>query len=163
MTTKQKHTALKNLAKDAKSNLFEMLKLAADILDDHDYVDEMGGEDVVLERLEAEEFSHFGGSPAVTVMIKTWRRYPQQSTWREYKYNIWALIDLANPREAGAETVRTNWKALAKQLQESVEAMQAELTALREENADMKQELAERTRENAELRGEVKGLLGVVG
>jgi len=158
MTTKQKHTQLKNLAKDAKANLYEMIKLADQIVSDHEYIDEMGGEDVVLEMLEADEFSHFGGSPSLSQMLHAFRANPDLKTWKEYRFDIWRMIDLATPSKDPVERVRTNWKARAEELEVEKAGLEEKVSSMSSELEELKQQNAELSRENSELRGELRGL-----
>lgn len=160
MTTKQKHTQLKNLAKDAKQNLYEMIKLAEQIISDHEYVDELGGEDVVLEMLQADEFSHFGTSFTVGSMIAAYRANPDLKTWKHYKFDIQAMIDLTKPTQepSGEPAVRTDWKGKALDLESENEALEAAIETLETEVEELRQRNSELSREVAELTGELRGL-----
>lgn len=141
MTSKQKHTKLKNLSKNSKENLHEMLRLADELLADHGYVDDFGGEDKLMEALSDEEFSHFGGTPSLSEMLAAYRKHPDLKTWQEFRFNIWALIDLAKPQSQSSTKARTNWQAKATALELEVARLTAELERLREENAELRGEL----------------------
>lgn len=158
MTTKQKHTRLKNLAKDTKSHLYEMCRLASEILQDHEYVDALGGEDVVLEMLETSEFSHFGGSPGVLQLVQAYRANPAKKTWEEHRFNVWAMIDLANPPAAKEAVERVSWKSIAAEREAEIERLTAEVARLEAEIERLTAEVALVSEENALLRGEVRAL-----
>ena len=95
-STSQKRADLKALGKQARENIYAMLKLADEILKDQDYVDQFhGGEIEVMQQMEADEFVHFGGDPSLAAMLKAYRENPGEDVWQEYRYNIRAMIDLA--------------------------------------------------------------------
>lgn len=101
-----------------------------------------------MDDMEAKEFSHFGGNPSLGSMLQAYRKNPDLRVWKEYQFNIRAMIDLANPREE-SDTVRVNWRAQAKLLE-------AEL-------ANAKAQLTDQSKTISELRAkldEVNGLLG---
>jgi hypothetical protein len=150
-TTSQKHAELKRLGKQSQYNIYEMLRLTQQILDDHEYVDQFGGEGPLLEMLEKDEFAHFGGNPALATMLRAYRANPDRELWEKYRYNIRAMIDLAEPEKEKRESTRTNWKAEAEKLREDLARLTAENAALREQVEDLLQA-------NGELRGELKWL-----
>lgn len=98
-TTSQKHAELKKLGKQARETIYDMLRLTTEILADHEYVDQFGGEVGLRDLLEAEEYVHFGGDPSLTAMLRAYRANPDEATWKEYRYNIRAMIELANEQE----------------------------------------------------------------
>jgi len=152
-TTSQKHAQLKGLSRNTQQNIYEMLRLANEILQDHQYVDGLGGEGKLLDMLEKEEFSHFGGDPSLPAMLRAYRYSPQLETWREYRFNIRALIELAAPDSEGADATRTNWKALAKALQAELEQAKAALEEYRRTNAELRNNHEAHLGEIGELRG----------
>ena len=127
-TSSQKHAQLKSLSKDAKSNLYQMIALADDLLQDHEYVDSLGGEGKFLEDLQDNEFSHFGGDPDVAEMLFAYRANREERVWKKYNYNIRALIEIAQPdKSERAEVRHTNWKQIAAELQLKLEQLQRQL------------------------------------
>lgn len=156
-TASQKRAELKGLAKKSRDNIFSMLKLADEILKDAEYVDEFGGEDLLMDHMQDEEFAHFGGSPSLSEMLRAYRANPSKGTWSEYKHNIWAMIELANPKKEGTATERVNWKARCKEAEferdqlrdqvseqrQLIDRLQDEVVELREENATLKGRLIE--------------------
>lgn len=98
-TTSQKHAELKRLAKQAAQSIYDMLRIVTEILEDHEYVDRFGGEGAILDLIEKEEFIHFGGDPTLTAMLRAYRANPREATWKEYRYNIRAMIELAHEQE----------------------------------------------------------------
>ena len=142
-TSSQKHAELKKLGKDARKNLFQMLSLASDILADPEYVDQFGGEGPLLDHLEETDFSHFGGRPSLASMLRAYRANPNENTWREYRHNIHALIDLAAPDKQKNETERTDWKSLAKELQVRVQMLEAQVSESQATNAKLQQQIGE--------------------
>lgn len=172
-TSEQTHLHLKGLAKTAQKCLYDMLRDVDLLLSDHDYVDKHGGEGAFLEALEADEFSHWGGKPSLEAMLRAFRYSPDRETWREYRFNVQAMIDIATPAKGEKETQYTNWKALAKQLQMELEqvktAMQAKLDQAEAMIAELqrdKEELRARCEvlatEAAEARGKMQVLESLV-
>lgn len=153
VTTGQKHAELKRLGKEAAKSIYDMLRLADEILHDAEYVDQFGGEAELIDRFEAEEFAHFGGNPSLSAMLRAYRCNPKLATWKEYKFNIRAMIDLAAPAKDGEPTERVNWKTLAKELQAKVEQSDAVVAELRATNADLRAKADAAANEAAELRG----------
>jgi len=96
-TTSQKHAELKRLSKTVARNIYDMLRLADQVLQDNEYVDRFGGEPQLIEAMENDEFLHFGGNPSLSSMLRAYRANPVLKTWQEYRFNIRAMIDLAEP------------------------------------------------------------------
>jgi len=158
LTSKQKHVELKNLSRNIKSTLFDMLKLASEMLGDHEYVDECGGQDKLLESLESEEFSHFGGSPSLAEMLRAYQKNQRRTTWQEYKFNIWAMIELSRPATEAAEKERVNWKSLAKDFEAKLARAEATIDQYRASDAEKSEKIASMATEIGELRGEMRAL-----
>ena len=157
MSTTKKRAELKRLAATAQQSIYDMLKLASEILADKNYVDQFGGEAAVIEEMEAKEFAHFGGNPALATMLATYRKIPDQATWKEYHCNVVAMIELANPREPRSAGERIGWKARAVELEAEV----ASLTAMKQEQSKTIAELRARADELAAELGELRGRLSV--
>ena len=158
-TSGQKRAELKVLAKRCKSTIFDMLKLADELLSDHEYVGDYGGEDKLMDDMQADEFSHFGSKPTLSQMIRAYRANPKRATWDEYKSDIWAMIDLAQPGNPNdSDIVRINWKARCKEAEakvaqleavvddqrKTIAAQQSQIDQLRAELGEFKGRLAER-------------------
>lgn len=130
-TTSQKHAELRKISKQAKDNIYDMLKLACQITEDHEYVDEkFGSEAALIEEMEKKEFSHFGGVPTLGMMLMAWRANPGKKTWAEHKFNVQVMIDLATPEPEKATTPRMDWKKRCAELEEEVAVLQAEVDRL---------------------------------
>lgn len=119
-TSAERMTELQRLSGEIKSNIFHMLRLAHEILGDPTYVQKLGGEAKLMERWEAEEFGHFGGKPGVPALLAAYRANPNESTWKEYRYNVHAMVMLAQPEKEHRDGERTNWKAKCQQLEEEL-------------------------------------------
>jgi hypothetical protein len=139
-STTQKRAQLRRLADDVKNNIYEMLRLAVDILKDHAYVDDLGGEDMVIEMMQEQEFSHFGGAPSLGQMLRAWRANPKRETWKEYQFNVWAMIKLSTPQEERERPPSFNWKMLAKELETKLKALEKTLADTIEANDRLRDE-----------------------
>lgn len=110
---------LRLLSVTVKENIFEMLRMASQVLNDRDYCDRFGGYDKLLDSLEKEEFSHFGGTPTLTSMLRAYEANPDAAEWKKYQFNIHAMVLLAKPRKQERDYFpRVDWKTKAK-LQEA--------------------------------------------
>ena len=131
-TTSQKHAELKKLSEQTQRNIYDMLRLADEILQDHEYVDQFGSEAELIEQMETTEFSHFGGQPSLGAMLRAYRFNPKRATWDEYSYNLRVMIDLATPEREPNTFERTNWKQRCAELEEQVKLLQSENKTLRD-------------------------------
>lgn len=125
-TTSQKRAELKRISKAAKDGVWNMLRLADEILSDHEYVDRFGSEAELIDQMETDEFSHFGGNPKLSAMLKAYRANPGHITWQEYHFNIWAMIELATPAPQPRPHERTDWKKIAQEAEAKVAETKAE-------------------------------------
>ena len=157
-TTSQKHATLKALAKRACDNVYQMLRLANDIRSDTEYVDRFGGEADLIELLEGNEFAHFGGTPSLSAMLRAYRTNPTKTTWNDYNFNIWAMIDLANPTSETTETIHVNWKAKVKALEAELDQAKAALNDYRQTASELRETVDNLTGQNGELRGRLSAL-----
>jgi len=118
VTTSQKHAELKRLGKEAAKTIYDMLRLSDEILSDHEYVDQFGGEPKLIDMLEKDEFAHFGGDPSLSAMLRAFRANPKETTWKEYRFNVRAMIELAREQEDKGRR-----EARKKQTTETLEAV----------------------------------------
>lgn len=132
MNSSEKHKQLKKLGRKSKDNLFEMLKLASEILKDESYCEEYGGQEALRDHLQVTDFSHFGGKPSLAAMLRAYEKNPEKSTWEDYQYNVWAMIELAKPPKESSDKQRINWKARAAELEVKVEMLEHEIATLQE-------------------------------
>lgn len=152
MTSGQKRAELRRLSKASQQNIFDMLRLACELIDDHAYVDQFGGEPQLVEQMEAEEFSHFGGVPKLGLMLRAFRANPKLATWKENKFNVQVMIDLAKPPKEKNETTRTDWKAKCAELELQNDQLNAQLSSVATLNAQIEELKAENNR----LRGRIE-------
>ena len=152
-TSTQKYAELKRLSKTVKQSIFDMLAIADELLADTEFVDQYGGEAQLIDHLEANEFSHFGGRPSLSEMLRAFRKNPAKSAWAEYKFNIQAMIELAKPVKEAAEVERINWKQLAKELEQRVESLEATLADYKANVSELRDTNQRLVSENGELRG----------
>lgn len=129
-TTEQKHQQLHKLSNKSKKDLFEMLKLADEILNDPAYCDQYDGEQALSDHLEATDFSHMGRIVKLSQMLRAYRKNPDRSVWEQYRYDIKAMILLSAPAKDTEQKERINWKAKAKELQVKVDMQADEIKKL---------------------------------
>lgn len=156
MSASQKRAELKRLSKTVQGSIWEMLKIADELLHDIEYVDEFGGETGLIEHMQEEEFSHFGGSPGLPALLRAYRFSPKKSTWAEYRFDVWAMIDLAAPAKDGSETVRVKWM-------ERCKAAEAKVVELEAVVADQRKTIASQQAQIDQLHAEVGELKGQLG
>jgi hypothetical protein len=166
---KQILAELKRIAPEGEANLFQRIKLAAELLADTDWLGEQhgGDEDRAGEWLEAEFFASLCGYVPLLKVVAVFRKFPSEATWAEYRYNLRALealYDEARATEAGDQKPSRKTATL-KQVQELEQKVsEAEYAAKRERTeADrLRDEVAALKNENAELRGRVAELERIV-
>lgn len=154
-TTSQKHAQLKKLSKQIQDNIWKMLKITDEILSDKEYVDQFGGEDVLMDHLEQSEFSHFGGKPTLPEMLRAYKKNPTRKTWQDNKFNIHIMIDLARPQAEGTETIRINWKAKCKELELQVEQQKAVIADYKETVGELRESLEKSEEERLKNEGRI--------
>lgn len=158
MTSGKKRAELKRLSGDVRHGIHAMLKIAHDLLEDQEYVAQFGGGPQLIDDMQSKEFAHFGGSPTLPQMLRAYAANPGEQAWKEYDYNIWAMIELAAPAREAGEATHINWKAIAKELEVQVEQLTTELAAASEQVSAMEAAIASLETQNAEMRGELKAL-----
>lgn len=157
-TSSQLHAQLKGISKQAKDGLFEMLVLVDQIMSDHEYVDQFGGEGPLIDHFESNEFSHFGGTPSMSQMLQAYRHNPKKAMWQEHDYNIWALIELATPAKERRGKTQINWKARAIEAEAQVGVLEAVIEDSKKTVEELRNKVTELSSDNGELRGRVKTL-----
>lgn len=155
-TTSQKHARLKQLAEQAGKSVFDMLALADEILLDREYCEQFGGEPQLIDMLEENEFAHFGGNPSLPALLRAYRTFPRREDWRERRYNVWAMIELAQPAPEAASKDRTNWKQRCAELTAANETLTAELTHVKDRLAAVSQDLQDQRLKVANLQGRLE-------
>lgn len=153
MDAGKKRAKLKQLATTIRKGIFEMIKIADELLSDFAYVDQFGGEAALIEDMENKEFAHFGGSPSLGQLLRAYRESPDEKTWKEYDYNVWAMIELSRPVKEKAPVERINWKQLCKELQAQVEVLESERDRAREQAEAMEERVAELVEATSKLQG----------
>ncbi len=145
-TTTQKIAQLKQLGNDVKSNMYQRVKLAAEILLDIDWIEHA----YKGHTTQAMDFLQREGFPYVTLTVgqlaSIYRKWPEESMWQDWNYDINAMWDELSSKK-GPSRKSTNvvhWK-------EKAELLMAELAELRRQYAKLE-------RQNAELSGELKGI-----
>lgn len=114
------------------NNIYDLLKTVDEILSDFEFVDSSGGEGRLIGVIEQEQFSHFGGQPALATMIRAYRHNPLRDTWKEYQFNVRAMIELATPERRASMKPRINWKQRCAELELESEILKAENKKLRD-------------------------------
>jgi hypothetical protein len=131
MRTSEKRARLKQLSTESQKNIHEMLRLAVEILDDHDYTDANGGQQKLMGEMETKDFAHFGGDPSLSSMLRAYRANPDIKAWQEHRFNVRAMIVLAAPvRPKQDRTPPVNHKKAAEELREKLAQKEAVLTKI---------------------------------
>ena len=136
-STSQKHARLKKLSKETQNNIFEMLKLADEILKDREYVDQFGSQAALMDMLEETEFSHFGGKLSLQSMLRAYRANPDLKTWETNKFNLVVMIDLSEPSREKEEVERNDWKARFKEAEEEAAKWEARCVELESQVSEL--------------------------
>ena len=140
-TTAKMREKLLSLSKKAKNSIFDMLQLACEILDDHEYVDKHGGEEALITEMEETEFSHFGGSPSLRLLLRAYRQNPSKETWKEYRFDVWSMVYLASPKKEPVK--RVSWKTIAENQKVEIESLKLKLKEKSQQIRNLKKLLKE--------------------
>ena len=158
--TKSCLSELKRLVKDAKTNLYRRIELAATVLVDLDWIaKEHGGSELKAhDALQAEFFPDLGGYLSLGKLVQMFRKVAK-SQWEECRYDIAAVEVVYDDQRQQTTTeekgTRTAWKALAAERAEEVDRLKAQVSQLMEANAKLREE-------NTELRAKVARLEGAM-
>lgn len=151
ITTTQKLAQLKQLAADAKTNLYQRVKLAVEILADRQYVDSVhGSEDKAMHFLQSEGFPYI--EKTVGQLVAIYNRFPNEDDWDKRNYNLtvmWDEVKAAKKKQGKPTDERVSWKQKYEELEQEYELLRAKYT------------VAERR--IAELEGELKGIREMIG
>jgi len=133
MTGKELRQKLKVASANVRTGIFDMLSLTASILQDDEYVAKHGGQDALLDNLEATEFAHFGGSPSLRGMLRAYQVFPTRRAWSKQRYNVRAMVLKSGYKTSTESKKRINWKALAQERLETIENLKKTVMSLRSE------------------------------
>jgi chromosome segregation ATPase len=169
MTTKQKLVRLKELSRQAGANIFERCKLASEVLQDTDWLAQCGDEFKARDLLQAEYFRDLSGFISIGRLVELYEKFPLESKWKEYKYDLAAMDSLEREMSAtendGLKGVRTAWKPLAEKFEREVTDLRQDLQSAHQkariangEVEKLRGEIRELERENATLRGRITQL-----
>jgi hypothetical protein len=176
MTSKQIYVKLLNLRDTSGQQHFDRVTLAAQLLQDQDWVeDEAGGggnENIALNRIEVECFGDICGVVSLVNLLELHRHYPNVADWKRHKFDLkkmWAEwrskqrpqtktvstqrlspapLPMPTPAEFDHLTASASKKAYEKALRH-LESDAAKIVRLEEENAQLR---TENTRLKEELR-----------
>ena len=168
--TRELLARMKKLAAEGKENLWERIKVAAELVADHDWIasDHNGDELRAKDAIQMEYFHELNGTYTLGVLLAIYAEFPDESTWQEYRYNLSAMRALWEEARVSDEESRTRTSikkadydkvvedlevaaARAKQTQELLEKRSQELSELIAQNRELE-------RENAILRGRIEEL-----
>lgn len=143
LTASQKRAALRAMAVTIKTQLFDALKMANELLQDPDYADQFGGELGLIESMQQDEFAIFGGDPSLFDMLKAYRANPNKNVWAVNKYDIRAMIILTEGEpEEKERKERHSWVKQAHELEGKVAELEAQIAQQQETIADYQKQLA---------------------
>lgn len=144
--TTQKLARLKQLNRDDLQNWFERLRLAAEVMEDHEWIAaSFDGSDVkAMDYLATNAFALVSGIYTVGELIATYKKFPQRAQWDEYSCDLHTMVGLwRDSRKAPLEPKdRTNWRKRCEELQEENVQLRLQLADLRVEIAEMRHPVA---------------------
>lgn len=140
-TTTQNLARIKQLARDGNASFFERLKLAAQVLMDHEWiVDNFNGCDAdAMDYVQQEGFSMIAGVYTLGDLLKMYHAFPQESDWQAVKYDLKAMhlrLKGVTEDEEPEQKPRTDWRAKCAELM-------AEVQRLKLDNAELRVKIAE--------------------
>ena len=144
---------LKQLADEAKENLYTRIGLAIEVLQDLDWIALVheGSIDVARQALEDEYFRDLGGYVTLGKLMQMYQTIPREE-WDACRHNIAAIEVIFDGKETKPEPLnRQNWKKAYDDLLEAYEELQQEL-------ANWKQVAEERGVKIQELQEQITNL-----
>lgn len=157
--TKEIMVSLKKLSAEGEKNLFQRVKLAAELLEDFDWIAEFhdGNEDMAAEAVQASYFASLCGYVPLLKVVAIYRKYPKETIWQEYAYNLKALeliYDADRKQEAGMQKSSVKRATLAQmaELEAQLSEAKAKGAAAKAELDTLREEAQKLREENAQLR-----------
>ena len=142
-TTTQKIAELKTLCGDVKANMYQRVKLAFEILADVDWIERAhkGHTTQAMDYLQREGFPYV--TLTVGQLAEIFRKWPQESTWKEWDYDINAMwAELRSDKQPSRKAAHTfSWKARAEELKAELGQARREVTKLEQKVAELSGEL----------------------
>lgn len=135
--TKQALSKLKQLNAKVCESLYAMIGHAKTCLADTDWIaaEHEGDTFKAQDWLQSEFFPVVGGFVSLGKLIALFDRHPE-STWREYRYNLQAMIDVDAieeiEEEGGQHRERISWKARCEELEKELAIERAKVKRLEE-------------------------------
>jgi len=149
---------LVNLRNVAGSRIHLRLVLAVKLLSDKEWVQsEQGGggsEIIALERLEEECFGEVCGAMPLHDMLELIRRIPDESVWKQNRYNLKRMHKelLAQNRAARTAAVEDLVTETGGKFQPTTDQRDLQIQQLKAEIRGLRRELADARKDNARLR-----------
>lgn len=146
--TTQLLAKLKRLAADARTNLYERIKLAAEVLEDRDWVAQSFDGDLAKaeEAVGQDYFSDVGRMYTLGTLLSVLKRFPKEAQWVEYRHDIHALVAVWESEHQPEEKTPsiTRKRATVAELEAAekrIAELERELTRLRAENESLRQQI----------------------
>lgn len=162
--TSQLLADLKRLAGESRENILARIKAAKQVLSDLNWVsDTYGGSDIkARDALQDEFFLELNGVFTLGTLIAIYDSFPDESTWKEHRYNLQTMRALwEESRKKEDEDRQPRTRITRAEFDEQATQLQAvrQSLASREKTIQDLQETIERLREeNAILRGRIEEL-----
>ena len=170
-TTKRLLAELKTLRDSGDANIYQRIKVAESVIDDADWLNEFhdGDPTAAVASLEHEFFSMLGGSPTLGQLITAYKTFPDESAWKEYRYNVRIMVDLAAEKTAsnsnGENVERKQYKKMYAEAEKTIEDLEYNgrrdrqaVESFTTELEAVKEELARANQEIARLNGQIEVL-----
>lgn len=171
MDATQKIVRLKTLVASAGENYYERISLAAELLADRHWLEtEHRGNDIeAAQALEDEYFHDLCGVMGLWGLLQIYRRYPNQSDWKKFKYNLRKMYESLKPEPSGREPYRRATVAeldaargQAKALEATLKHEQKKVVEAVSEVEALRQKVVKLQRENERLKGRIEELERII-
>ena len=157
--TTQLLAELKILAKDAVSNLYKRIGLAAEVMADLDWIaDIYGGSDLkAADALQDEYFRDLGGFISLGKLIAMYKEV-EKTQWEEVRYDVAAVEVIYDGlgRETHERGERTSWKKIAEERGAKIEELERQVTQLLDANGKLREEATELRAKHARMEGRME-------
>lgn len=158
--TTQLLAELKVLAKDAVSNLYKRIGLAADVMADLEWIaDIYGGSDLkAADALQDEYFRDLGGFISLGKLIAMYKSV-EKTQWEEVRYDVAAVEVIYDDQATGEKAKRkspTSWKKMYEEAAKKVEELMAQIGQLMDANGKLREENTELRAKHSRMEGRME-------
>lgn len=158
---------LRELADQAGNNYYQRVKIIDQLLNDRQWVSESfcGDDYKAAQSLETDYLHDLSGSITVWQLVGIYRKFPNESGWKQHNYNLRTLLEKSKPepekRGTRSSVKMAQFLAVQTRLKDSefrVKQFEKEVVAKESELEKLRKRVAQLETENIRLTAQVEEL-----